>query len=152
MRSLANTRDLLEIERRFVALQPGDARLWGSMSVEEMLCHVREAFRMAMGELASGGEAPGSAVPRSLLKFFALRMPMHWPHGVPTFPALKKGAPTMNASSLEVERDGVLQEMGRFCRPEQIRGDHGLFGAMSAGDWMRWGYLHTDHHLRQFGR
>jgi hypothetical protein len=28
---------------------------------------------------------------------------------------------------------------------------HPIFGAMSAGDWLRWGYLHMDHHLRQFG-
>ena len=30
--------------------------------------------------------------------------------------------------------------------------DRALWGKMSARDWMRWGYLHADHHLRQFGR
>jgi hypothetical protein len=25
------------------------------------------------------------------------------------------------------------------------------FGAMLPKDWQRWGYRHTDHHLRQFG-
>jgi Protein of unknown function (DUF1569) len=29
---------------------------------------------------------------------------------------------------------------------------HPIFGPMTAKDWMRWGYLHADHHLRQFGR
>jgi hypothetical protein len=29
--------------------------------------------------------------------------------------------------------------------------DHAIFGSMSEADWMRWGYLHMDHHLRQFG-
>jgi hypothetical protein len=29
---------------------------------------------------------------------------------------------------------------------------HPMFGGMTAKDWMRWGYLHADHHLRQFGR
>jgi hypothetical protein len=152
MRSLGNTHDLAEIEDRLSALQPDDARLWGSMCVEEMLRHLRVAFRLAMGEVEGGGAAPSMIVPRGMLKFFALRAPMQWPHGVPTFPALKQGAPLMAASSLEEERDGVLQEMRRFCQPEQFRGDHGLFGAMSDGDWMRWGYLHMDHHLRQFGR
>ena len=28
---------------------------------------------------------------------------------------------------------------------------HSMFGPMTADDWRRWGYLHTDHHLRQFG-
>jgi hypothetical protein len=27
-----------------------------------------------------------------------------------------------------------------------------MFGPMTEKDWMRWGYLHADHHLRQFGR
>jgi hypothetical protein len=28
---------------------------------------------------------------------------------------------------------------------------HPLFGRMSDADWLRWAYLHADHHLRQFG-
>jgi len=28
---------------------------------------------------------------------------------------------------------------------------HPIFGDMSEAEWMRWGYLHCDHHLRQFG-
>lgn len=28
---------------------------------------------------------------------------------------------------------------------------HPIFIAMSHDEWMRWGYLHMDHHLRQFG-
>jgi hypothetical protein len=29
---------------------------------------------------------------------------------------------------------------------------HPMFGEMTEKDWMRWGYLHADHHLRQFGQ
>jgi hypothetical protein len=28
---------------------------------------------------------------------------------------------------------------------------HPIFGEMSEAAWMRWAYLHMDHHLRQFG-
>jgi hypothetical protein len=28
---------------------------------------------------------------------------------------------------------------------------HPIFGRMSRAAWLRWGYLHADHHLRQFG-
>ena len=28
---------------------------------------------------------------------------------------------------------------------------HPIFGSLSEAAWMRWGYLHMDHHLRQFG-
>jgi len=28
---------------------------------------------------------------------------------------------------------------------------HPILGGMSDAAWLRWGYLHMDHHLRQFG-
>jgi len=27
-----------------------------------------------------------------------------------------------------------------------------IFGPLTRAEWLRWGYLHADHHLRQFGR
>jgi hypothetical protein len=28
---------------------------------------------------------------------------------------------------------------------------HSFFGRLSRAEWLRWAYLHMDHHLRQFG-
>jgi hypothetical protein len=28
---------------------------------------------------------------------------------------------------------------------------HPIFGTMTEAAWLRWAYLHIDHHLRQFG-
>jgi hypothetical protein len=28
---------------------------------------------------------------------------------------------------------------------------HPIFGTLSERSWLRWAYLHMDHHLRQFG-
>jgi hypothetical protein len=39
-----------------------------------------------------------------------------------------------------------VEEAGRPDRPA-----HPVFGRMSEAAWLRWGYLHADHHLRQFG-
>jgi hypothetical protein len=47
----------------------------------------------------------------------------------------------------------LLAVIDRFTaqpRAFQFR-PHPMFREMSEKDWMRWGYLHTDHHLRQFG-
>ena len=43
--------------------------------------------------------------------------------------------------------------MERFSRrPRDLRvPPPSVFKAMSEGQWMRWGYLHVDHHLRQSG-
>jgi hypothetical protein len=39
-----------------------------------------------------------------------------------------------------------------FCALTNHTRDHPFFGSMQHADWMRWGYLHADHHLRQFNR
>ena len=58
----------------------------------------------------------------------------------------------MQPTCFEQDRSDALRQMERFCQPQQRRVDHSFFGEMSYTDWMRWGFLHTDHHLRQFGR
>jgi hypothetical protein len=88
----------------------------------------------------------------SALKAIALWTPIEWKHNFWTIPALKQGAPAMLIGRFDQDLAEALAEMERFCRPDQALGDHAFFGPMSHQDWMRWGYLHTDHHLRQFGR
>ena len=44
----------------------------------------------------------------------------------------------------------MIERLTRAPRDFQWR-RHPLFDEMSERDWMRWGYLHVDHHLRQFG-
>ncbi len=120
------------------------------MSAAEMVCHVRGAFLAAMGEVESSPIA--TPIPSATLKAIALWEPVQWKPNFWTIPALKQGAPDMCIGIFEQDLAEALAVMDRFCKPEQSRVDHAFFGAMSYADWMRWGYLHTDHHLRQFGR
>jgi hypothetical protein len=47
----------------------------------------------------------------------------------------------------------LLSSLERFCDALPAPHlPHPIFGPMSRENWMRWGYLHADHHLRQFGR
>jgi len=68
-----------------------------------------------------------------------------------TVPVLKQGTPAMQVGISRLTGLTFWPNLS-FCLPEQVRVDHSLFGQMSYVDWMRWGYLHTDHHLREFGR
>ena len=148
--TLGSNVDRQSIANRLAAVQPYDERRWGLMSAAEMVCHVRGAFLAAMGEIESSPVIV--PMPRAVLKAHALWEPIEWKHNFWTLPALKQGAPAMCTGSFEEDLANALAEMHRFCKPDQIRVDHALFGPMSDTDWMRWGYLHTDHHLRQFGR
>jgi hypothetical protein len=45
---------------------------------------------------------------------------------------------------------GVLRRFAN--KPRDFRfGRHPIFGELSEWEWMRWGYPHADHPLRQFG-
>ncbi|HEV2486684.1 MAG TPA: hypothetical protein VGT08_14235 [Terracidiphilus sp.] len=50
MKTLANAKDKAEIVQRLGAIGPASRRRWGKMTVAEMICHLNEAFRVAMGE------------------------------------------------------------------------------------------------------
>jgi hypothetical protein len=49
MKSLASERDRAEIFARLERVRPDSARRWGRMSVHQMVCHLADANRMALG-------------------------------------------------------------------------------------------------------
>ena len=74
MRTLANSVNLAEIIERLKSMKEEDRGLWGVMSAPEMICHLRGAFRVAMGELPS---APiRTAIPPEVIKSNALWTPV----------------------------------------------------------------------------
>lgn len=152
MRTLSSSGEVQRVAARLGALTPGDKARWGRMSVTEMLRHLHISFLGAMSTERDWGTVPAQPLPPRALKFAALRLPIQWPRNVETVSELEREAPRMQHGSFAEEQTAVLQLMARFVRPEQVRGDHPMFGTMSYWDWMRWGYLHADHHLRQFGR
>lgn len=80
-------------------------------------------------------------------------MPIRWPKGAPTPPEIEQGVGGTPPGDFELDRSKLLGLAERFCdfHATARRNEHPFFGAMSEGEWLRWGYLHTDHHLRQFG-
>jgi hypothetical protein len=56
---------------------------------------------------------------------------------------------------VEFARDtaGLALAIKQFAqRPKTFEfARHPIFGELTEWEWMRWGYLHADHHFRQFG-
>jgi hypothetical protein len=145
MRDAPTRRRLVE---RIGALRPDAPRRWGTMTAHQAVCHLTDSFRGCMGE-KSVSQAP-SLLPRRLMKFGALYMPIPWPHGVPTRPEMDQAIGGTAPVEFENDRAELIKVMERFVHAGKWT-PHPMFGAMPEKDWMRWGYLHTDHHLRQFG-
>lgn len=149
MKSHWNEPDRLELAERTRAVGPASQGLWGTMTAHQMICHVADAYAGVMGEIQLAPRAAGLERP---VKWLALYVPVPWPHGYPAPREIDqvRGAGTPpDLFDRDLER--ALQAMDRF-RPEVVRDrPHPLWGRLSVWEWGRWGYLHTDHHLRQFG-
>jgi hypothetical protein len=132
MKSLSSNADLEAIRRRISLVSPADTALWGSMSAPQMVCHLTDAFGCPLGERPVS-PLKASPIPVPIYKWLALRFPRKWPAGGRTTPEMD-------------------QQLDQFAKARDPWTPHPMFGAMTTVEWMRWGYLHTDHHLRQFGR
>lgn len=151
MRILAGAQELGAMSARIKSLTVFDQRLWGRMSVEGMVCHLADSFSMALGERQTS-EATG-LFQRTVMKWGATRVPLAWWRNYPTRPELEQGVGGSSPTEFEEDRRELLGIMERFvATPTDRMAWHPIFGRMTEFEWRRWGYLHTDHHLRQFGR
>jgi len=117
-----------------------------------MICHLNDSFLGVMGE------RPIPIDPnfrnRKFVKWVALEVPLPWPHGMKTRPEIdQQGGGGTPPAEFEDDRQRLLSLAERFAaQPRDFEfAPHPMFLEMSEREWMRWGYVHCDHHLRQFG-
>ena len=139
-----------DILRRIETLTPRSERRCGRMTPHQMVCHLSDACRAALGERRV--PVIGTLWERTVIRWLAIHTNVKWPQGVRTVPEADQEIggtrPTEFARDVD-ELRGLIQ---RFSGPEaQLSGYHPLFGALSAAEWGRFSYRHADHHLRQFG-
>jgi hypothetical protein len=154
MKTLANATDLHELQQRYAALCVDDRPLFGTMTPGTAVCHVRQAYTWALSGMP--GTLPYKIpIPQAVLKKIALYAPVKWRSGLKTVVELEPGQPGTLPADFASDKASLLAEMERFRGSIGSQGvvpDHAFFGSMTLADWHRWGYLHADHHLRQFGR
>ncbi|MGH7631967.1 MAG: DUF1569 domain-containing protein [Gemmatimonadales bacterium] len=151
MKTLARADVVTELVTRLERVGPEAPRRWGTLTAGEMLCHLSDCSRSVL----SGGARSGSAAPRArpVFKWLALYSPLRWPKGVRTRPEVDPHARGSRPGGFERDRAAAIEGLRALAAAprEAFSPAHSMFGLMSADDWRRWGYLHTDHHLRQFG-
>jgi hypothetical protein len=150
VKTVADPDVVTDLVARLRRLRPDSERRWGTLTAPEMLCHLADCSSSVL----KGGTRPQARKGRPLLKWVALYAPVPWPKGkIRTRPEVDPQAKGTRPLDFEQDRaraiDGV-QQLGA-APADTFPPSHFMFGPMGAGDWRRWGYLHTDHHLRQFG-
>jgi hypothetical protein len=147
MKTLWDERVRRELMTRAHRLTPAHQPQWGKFTVDRMLAHLVDAFRMGMGEI----EVRPRRIPllsRWPFNVLFIRL-VGMPKNAPTVREIISRAPL----SIDAELGELAAAMERFAA-QGARTDwpaHPAFGRLSRKSWGELGYVHTDHHLRQFG-
>lgn len=152
MKTLARERDTTEIIRRLGSLRPDSPRQWGRMSAHQMVCHLSDGYRLLIGDRRT--QLVSTPLPRFVMRWLALYAPLRWPAGILTTPELDQdtgGTRPVEFAADVADLEALIEKVANDRRDRLARHLHPIFGHMSESDWLRWGYLHADHHLRQFG-
>ena len=135
-----------EILGRIRSLPADRTPRWGRMNAPQMIAHVSDQLRMALGDVsARRGAGMTSVWPMNYLMIYVVP----WPKGA-------KGpfeAFTTKPSAWDSDRESLVALIDRFCdKKQQVQWpEHPLFGKLSGKDWASLSYKHFCHHLRQFG-
>jgi len=151
VKTLARQRDKAEVLHRLRGVRPESVRRWGRMSAHQMVCHLSDSLRMVMGHKPVSHAT--SPLQRTIVKWIALYLPLPWPAGILTSPEIDQelaGTKPVDFTADVAQVEALLELVTAQTRSFDWQ-LHPIFGRMSEAAWLRWGYLHMDHHLRQFG-
>lgn len=146
MKSIWHEADSRGLRERIGRLRADAPARWGKFTAPQMVCHVTDGLKMAMGEL----QIPRRPGP---LRYFPIKhlilFVLPFPKGAPTAPELlSRRAVEWGSEMQELERtfDRFLSQRERTDWP-----DHPAFGSMPPRTLGVLVYRHLDHHLKQFG-
>jgi hypothetical protein len=151
VKTLAREAEKAEILRRLRTLRLDSRRQWGRMSPHQMVCHLTDSFKAVTGQKTASSVA--NLMNRTVVKWVALYAPLKWPAGIVTRPEVDQEVGGTKPAVFEAD----VTELERFValitiEPRAVTWTpHPIFGPLSDAEYMRWAYLHMDHHLRQFG-
>jgi hypothetical protein len=150
-KSLNDPQTRSAVLNRLRTLTPESKRQWGRMSAHQAVCHLSDSFRVMMAPEPNPSRS--NFFSRTVKRWFALHSGMTWPHGVKTMPNVDQEIGGTKPVEFENDRRELESLVERFAQRESASlQPHPIFGQLSNAEWQHWGYLHMDHHLRQFGR
>ena len=146
MKTLFDPQVCASVIERFDRLAPEQQSLWGRMTAPQMVCHVADQLRNALGELDVRPMRTPLAYP-----------PVNWLliHWVP-WPKGRAKSPPEFLARRPVTWDEDLAALRSLIRRFSERGPHAswpespVFGRISGKSWGVLAFKHLDHHLRQF--
>lgn len=149
MKNVFNQQDVSELIDRVNKLSPTSQRLWGKMTVAQMLAHCNVTY-----ELVYDNKHPK---PNAFMKFM---LKLFVKNTVVSEKPYKHNSQTAPVFLIKDERDFQTEKtrlIDYITKTQQLGENHfdnkesHSFGALTKREWNNMFYKHLDHHLRQFG-
>lgn len=148
MKNLFQPKEKESLISRLYQLNVNSRRRWGTLSVEQVIPHLTDPLRVALGDKVA--QPMKSVLYNSLLgKMVVWFLP--WPKGAPTAPEFVVGKGCTPPEDLEKDKQTLVLYMHRFSNHRGKFHTSPVFGNISTKAWSRLMWRHLDHHLRQFG-
>jgi hypothetical protein len=149
-KSLADSTERATVVSRLQKLAPDSTRRWGRMTPHQAVCHLSDSFSSMMNPVPL--TSMSNVFTRTFVKWIAIHSGLRWPHGVKTIPEVDQEIGGTRPVEFVRDRRELETLIEQFAqRTDETMQPHPIFGRMTTTEWQRWGYLHMDHHLRQFG-
>lgn len=143
MKNLFAQDDLNSILLRLNSLDGTEQRLWGKMTLSQMLRHCRLQLDMALKLVPAKDIFP---FPIQWITKQTVGFLIPWPKNLMVAPEMK----VVEDAEFSSERELLIQRILEMKEKDDF-GSHPFFGKMSKEEWGKIAYKHLDHHLRQFG-
>lgn len=136
--------------KRLESLTENTPRQWGTMNATQMLAHLNEAFRIALGMKPA----------RDLSTWFSRNIMFYaGVYMLPSFPKDLKGPREQDIIRSKIEIKDFYTELAFMLKFMEILAEredgklkhHPMFGALNKKQWADLFTRHIDHHFKQFG-
>ena len=141
--------NLARYKHRINRLQPESKPRWGRMDSITLVCHLRRALQISIGEV----ESPDRSLPglRKVILVLLFHVYTIWPPSRLRLPDYWLPPPE---HSFLVEKDLLLKALDRFVETLEEEPDrmavHTLLGPLMLRTWSHVHGVHFNHHFRQF--
>lgn len=149
MKNIFDKTTIEEVINRINKLTPTTQRVWGKMTVSQMLAHCNVTYEMVYEDI----HPKPNPIMKLILKLFVKS-------GVVGEKPYKHGLPTASQFLIKDEKDYEKEKIRliNFVNKTQKLGEINFqnkeshsFGKLTSGEWNNMFYKHLDHHLKQFG-
>jgi len=138
------------LTQRIEKLSPDSPSRWGSMNVTQMLTHMNDAFRIALGMKPAIDKS--NFFTHNITFPVAVYVLPFWPKGEATAPELDQQKEGSAPRDFYTELEFLLKMMDVFNEREESKlKPHPMFGKLTKKQWRDLLVKHLNHHLKQFG-